>query len=318
MVSGPSRFQKMLRVQQMRAWDIEQDLDWTSLDVSKSLVPLATEIGSILALSPAELQTLSQLIGLMAVQTISQHETILGFVRNECWSRPLATRATSSDFNALGEQFFREEEKHSYAFAHYVTSFADRLKISKTSLQSILPRFEPNSWITSLFRLNCVYSARAVWWMVMITEEESLELYRHIAPHAQGVDPLFYRLNELHYEEENRHLSYAPMMLRLLQTGGSSLSQRLKSLDFLISEALYRIWILLQFRRVRRTSRLARQHPFFASIQDIITKFDSLSLKQKYAILQSALGRGSIFNPRRHPSIQAELRRSGDKQRWIS
>ena len=321
MNSSSTRYQKMLRAQQALAWDPEHDLSWNELDTSKLLVRVDQDIAATLNLTATEQVTLSQLLGLMAVQTISQHENVLNCVKAECWEQPLAKKSTASDFLQLGEQFFEEESKHGAAFARYVSLFAERMGISKVSLASILPKFESTSWITRLFLLNCRYSAGAVWWMVMITEEESLELYRRLAAFSQtaAIDPLFYRLNELHYEEEHRHLSYAPMMLRRLRESSSRGARLLSKFDFLVSEALYRVWLVEQFLRLRKVLRTKDSHPFLSGVKAIVKKFEDLSWKHKIAVLKATVfSSDSMFFPKRHRAIQNELRRSGDRARWIA
>ena len=113
MNSSSTRYQKMLRAQQALAWDPEHDLSWNELDTSKLLVRVDQDIAATLNLTATEQVTLSQLLGLMAVQTISQHENVLNCVKAECWEQPLAKKSTASDFLQLGEQFFEEELRSS-------------------------------------------------------------------------------------------------------------------------------------------------------------------------------------------------------------
>lgn len=320
MGASSSRYRKMLRAQQALAWDPEQDVRWHDLDLSKPLVDVDPKIASILELDADERLVLSQLAGLMAVQTISQHEKILNCVKAECWDQPLFKAKAPTEFLQLGEQFFDEEAKHGAAFAQYVSLFAKRRELSPRTLAAILPRFEVTSWITRLFLANCRYSARAVWWMVMITEEESLELYRRLAKFSTltAIEPLFLRLNELHYEEEHRHLSYAPMMLRRIRESLGRVSRFLASFDFLLSETLYRIWLVAQFLRIRKVLHVGDDHPFFSSVRVIVKKFQRLTWSDKIEVLKATvLSEDSMFYPKRHRAIQNELRRSGDRVRWI-
>lgn len=294
----------MRLVQEEKQWDLERDLPWASLDATRALLPDCRALADALTLTPAEELACSQLLGLMAVQAISEHEKILGVVRDLCWRRPLARIDAGDDVVKLGEQFFKEEAKHSLAFARYVETFAQGRGIDAASLHAVLPSYRARSWSTAAFVLNSLLGGRAIWWLVMITEEESLALFRDIRSRKAEVEPLFFALNQQHFEEEIRHSSYAPLMLRMLGTSRA---------DFLLAETLHRVWVLRQLLRLRRLGRSTETSGFYADLRSVLAKFQRLPWRHRLALVATKIPYVSqLMQPRRHKAIGIELQRTAE------
>ena len=304
-----TKYHKMLRLQEAKEWDLETDIRWDSHRVASPLLPECDEIGFKYDMTGREKLVFSQFLGLMAVQAISQHERILADMQESCWRRPLLKINSNRDYIDLGEQFFKEEAKHSRAFAKYVEVFSSHQNIDLESLKSVLPEYK-FSWLAKIFKLNSILGGRAIWWLVMITEEESLSLFRKIRDYKGSVDPLFYQLNELHFQEEIRHTSYAPLMLRELTNGRGRL---LMKFDYILASTLHKIWIGSQIRRLKRISKLDKANPFFNTLQDVYKKFRVLSLRKKVFALRNEIPfLSELFNPLRHRAIAIELQRNPD------
>lgn len=302
--SLPSKYHRMRLVQEEKQWDLERDLPWDAFETTRPLLPDCRALAEALALTPAEELACSQLLGLMAVQAISEHEKILGVVRELCWRRPLARLDAGEDVVKLGEQFFKEEAKHSLAFARYVETFARGRGIGVEELRAVLPSYRARSWSTGLFLLNSLCGGRAIWWLVMITEEESLALFRDIRSRKAEIEPLFYALNQHHFEEEIRHSSYAPLMLRMLGTS---------RLDFLLAEALHRVWVLRQLFRLRRLRRGSETSGFHAELRSVLAKFQRLPWRRRLALVATKIPYVSqLMQPRRHKAIGIELQRNAE------
>jgi hypothetical protein len=310
----------MRLMQEERQWDADRDLDWSTLDATRPLLPGCGALARELGLSSAEELALSQLLGLMAVQAISEHEKVLGAVREDCWRTSLGRLGltAASELVALGEQFFAEEAKHSQAFARYVSAFAASVGVEPDVLAKVLPRYDEAAWSTRLFRLNARLGGRAMWWLVMITEEESLALFRELrdssAAAPSQVDPLFYELNRQHFQEEVRHMSYAPLMVRVLGDGGGSPWTRLvRRCDYVLAEALHVAWLLAQMTKLRRLRRLVGDDaaPFLKTLLGAVEKLDALPLTRRLDLLLSRIPFASdATNPQRHRSLRVEVRRN--------
>ena len=301
-----SKLERMLATQKKQAWDMEQDINWENFNFDLPLLPIGQEIRTELNLTKRQYVVASQLLGLIATQAISEHEKALQIVKRSCWWNPVTNRKLPNDMLHLGEQFFREEAKHSETFARFIRLFANQKGISEQALKSILPQYK-DGLFCNMFRLNSKLGGRAVWWLVMLTEEESLDLHRKLRSVNDEVDPLFYQLHELHFQEEVRHISYAPMMLR--QLGGKWISR----FDYRFAEVVHFIWILNQLRRLKKLKKIRGQHPFFEILYEVYLKLDRLPWRKKTNLLFSKTPYLSpLFRPMRHKAMRVEIKRNID------
>jgi len=304
-----SKYRKMLRLQEAQEWDIEADIHWNNHHQTWQLIPNCQGFAKTYLLNDQEQVVFSQFLGLMAVKAISQHEKILASVQEDCWRKPLQKKNSNCDYRELGEQFFKEEAKHSKAFAKYIDVFAASRNMDINELNSILPEYK-NSWMASIFKWNSKLGGRAIWWLVMITEEESLALFRSIRSHKKAVDPLFYELNECHFQEEIRHSSYAPLMLRELTA--SKMAWPFK-FDFILANLLHKVWIGLQIWKLRKVTKLEQSHPFFGTLNRVYKKINRLSLRKKLSLLRNDIPvLSQVFDSSRHRAIAIELQRNPD------
>ena len=316
-----SKHRNMMLLQTAKSWDPEQDLDWSTLNPQRALLPLSQGLSSALDLSEAEQLALSQLAGLMAAQSISQHEKVLDVVRHDSWSLPAQKFKMDADLCALGEEFFRDEQKHAETFARYVTLFAANQKIPYADLSKILPVFRPQSWLTKLMTLNSILGGRAVWWLVMLTEEESLSIFRILKAHAEKTDPLYFNVHRLHYEEEVRHMSYAPHMLNFLKLAHakSQFAAFFQKFDFIQTYVLHMIWIISQVLRLRHLKKYQGENPFMQRLKSTYEKSRKIPLHKLLRLMYTELPwfRQLLF-PIRHQSIRSELNHSGSLNRALS
>lgn len=309
----PSKYRRMRLLQEEKQWDIDTDIPWASLDPTKPLLPRVPAFTAALGLTADEELAFSQVLGLMAVQAISEHEKVLGAVKERCWTKPLSGVGTPDDVAHLGEQFFREEAKHAEAFGRYVAGYAAALGVELADLKSILPTYDRDSLTTRLFALNSALGGRAMWWLVMITEEESLALFRRLRDAEGDVDPLFYELNRQHFDEEIRHMSYAPLMLRHLSSGAWPFQRYIMQFDYLTAEVLHVAWLLKQMTRLKRVHLLRAKHPAFARLSDVMRKFEALSWTHRLGMILGGIPYASeALNPRRHRAVGIEIKRNGE------
>lgn len=308
--SARSKYQRMLQLQRESAWDLETDLDWSGLAAGQALLPCPPSFGDMLGLDQHERLAVSQLLGLMAVQAIAEHERVMGAVQDLCWRLPVRKAGLSPDVIALGDQFFAEEAKHARAFGRYVETFASVHGIPRDALAAILPTYSHDSWFTRLFRANARFGGRAIWWLVLMTEEESIDLHRRIGSSGTPVEPLFRRLNELHFEEERRHSGYSPLMLRTLSAPSTLLGRVLARTDYAFAVVLHAAWVLCQMRRATRVAEHAHRHPFFAAVASVFTKLNRKPVLRRLTIVLNEVPYASeLLRPGRHPGIRAERSR---------
>jgi hypothetical protein len=298
---------KRLEIQKDRAWDIEKDLPWfLGCDVRCDLVPIDENFALLPGITARERLVLGQGIGILAAKAISEHERVLNLLKDKCWARTLGEGEASSDLFEMGEQFFTEEAKHSQAFARYVEKFAHAHHVSVDELNAYLPQYDENSFITSLYKLDAQLGGKALWWTVAATEEESIELYKSLHAKKDHIDPLFYTLNRLHFEEEVRHSSYAYDILKLKPR--SFFAGLLQRSDFLFSRVLQAAWLFKQLRRFRGISALGHHDPFFAELGAILDKMNSQPLFRQMVCLYKHTEHISLMlNPQKHKKIKKAL-----------
>jgi hypothetical protein len=270
MAEQAKKLEALLERQKNLEWDLDHDLPWESLNPSLPLLPLET-LAVPSSLTSDERLALSQFLGLMAIAAIAEHENILGVIREKCTPR------ISASLLPLAEQFFKEEAKHSDAFFRYVSSFAQRLNIPMESLKKILPRLAESSWITRAFLVNHFFGGRAIWHLVQATELESIDLYRYLKTSGGVIEPLYFDLNRLHYEEETRHISVPPLIL------AAAKKDRGEKFDRKFARALHLIWAFFQFFRLGHLRSLRTEHPFF---RDVHAAYQKMSFRQKLALFR--------------------------------
>ena len=273
---------RQLEVQSVNGWNIEKDLNWDQgIDLSKFLLPL--DEGSILFpnADKSQKRVISQLMGLIIASTISELEKIAYELKGPSWDRFLRKHPISPEFRKLGEHFYEDEQKHSKAFSRYIDKFALELGVEPNDLKQLLP--QSNQTIQGqIFKLNSMAGGMAIWWLIAAVEEESILFYKYIKEMKSDIDPLYYQLHKLHFEEEIRHKSYAFMMLKAHEEF-SSIPNKLfsKKLDFIIAEVMNMTWTFNQLFKVRNLKKFKNHHPFFKtldSLSDILGERNPLEI----------------------------------------
>ncbi len=263
-----TKYERILNEQRRHEWDAETDIPWTQLDVTRPLLPLdRLELGQALTCERERL-VVSQFLGLVLIQAIAQHEAILGVIRDRCVASIVRRHELGPGATALLEQFFEEEAKHSGAFARYVSEFASVQGFPEATLTSLLPKYSRDSWFTKLFLLNSRLGGNAVWHLVHLTELESIDLFRYLRatdPDAQ-VEPVYFALNRLHYEEEVRHISVPPLVLNF------SASRFWKNFNRRLAQTSHVLWSVVQLRRLGKLRHGASAHPFFTDLRSAYAK----------------------------------------------
>jgi hypothetical protein len=272
-------------------------LSWhQGVDLSCQLLPVDEAMVRSLELSDKEKLAASWALGLLAASAISAHEKIL-YDLKDVWLTNKAKRL----YQRQAETFFEEEAEHARAYSRFIDLAADKFNLTPQELRSFLPEYKTNSVLTWIYRLEKALGGSAVWWTVAITEEESIHLFRRIAK-LKDTDPLFYEINQLHFQEEVRHSSFSYKMLSLSGPWASRLS-------FLLSRGLQVYWLVQQLYRMRRVTQFADRHPMLASWSKIIQRISALSWKEKHQLIwRDTSYLVMMLNPRKHPRVQRQLK----------
>lgn len=281
----------MLQQQKENGWALDTDIPWNTLQISAPLLPLDLLFQKVPGLTAEERLAISQFLGLMAVKAIAEHEHLLGVIQSQCTTRVAEAVDASEGMRPLMERFFEEEKKHSAAFSQYITEFTQKAGIAPSDLETVLPKFSANSLFTKFALLNNALGGNAIWHLIQITEHESIDLYRFLKETSVEIDPLYFTLNRLHYEEEIRHISFPPLVIRLAKPKSQKFNQKFARL-------LHAVWMVTQFVRLRHISSLKNKHFFFNSLHSAQKK---VKLRQCFSFLLNTglvILRGQRFSVR--------------------
>jgi len=279
---------RKIQIQNAHAWDIEQDIPWDlGIDVNKDLLPAIGEGHIVPDCTENEALVFSQALGLITAAAIAEHEKILVEMKQNFYYDIIKRYDVCDDFKTLGEMFFQDESKHSQTFNRYIDLYAGQLNVTPDELRSILPIHQRKSIFSFLFKLNSLMGGMAFWWAVFTLEEHSMAIYKFIRPVQNKIDPLYFTIHKLHFEEEVRHASFAQSMINLYRREGSTFLEKiLKKMDFGIADAIEKLWIIAQYKRFAKVSKFKDRHPFFQTLTDIIEKINQLPLRQRIGLLK--------------------------------
>lgn len=296
------------QVQVQHQWDLEADLPWQDgIAAGMDLLPVEEDFG-LLKLNPSQQKCLSLALGIIAASAISEHERILCELKDSCWERLVSKKKYPFAMKHLGEQFFSEEKKHSQAFGKYLSLFASAHNVSLEELKACLPAYD-SRFLISLYKLDARLGGKALWWTVAATEEESIELFKLMANKEASTDPLFYKLNRLHFEEEVRHSSYAFEMLKS-DDKTSWPGRKYQQASFMLAKTLQTIWIFQQLHQFKKIKNLRQRHPFFEEISQLVEEIETISSGHKIKALFTKTSYISMMlNPQKHKRIQQEIKR---------
>lgn len=276
-IFNEKKIERLYRLQIEKEVDFEERIPWNlGVDISKPGLPLSQTLDFLNFSCPEEKLALSQLMGLIVASTISELETVANALKKPCFIDIFNKYPVNPEMMALGEQFFKEEQKHAAAFQRYIDIFAATVDIEPKMMKSFLPSAQNSHFIRGLYHLNAKAGGMALWWLVAAVEEESILIFRHLNAHKGICDPLYEEIHRCHFEEEVRHKSYACMMIELVnQISKKPNTLLLKRIDFLMAETLNISWTFKELLKTRKLKSLKTHHPFFFHISNVLEKMDA-------------------------------------------
>lgn len=293
-------------MQKVHGWDLEHDLVWDQgVDLSKFLLPIEKKSNFFPSASFDERRVISQILGLIVASSIAEMESIAVELKEPTWERLLKKYPVNPELYELGNHFYEDENKHSQAFKKYIDKFAEALNVDPSDLKSILPQSN-KTLLKQVFKLNSLAGGMAIWWLIAAFEEESILFFRYIKDHKENIDPLYYNLHRLHFEEEIRHKSYAFMMLKVheeFETTPHTLF--LKKLDFIVAEILNLTWTFNQLGNLKKLKQLQNHHPFFNTL---LSLSETLGQRNPLEILNGLFNEVPYISNTMHLSDQQHIK----------
>lgn len=271
---------RQIDLQKRHGWDLEKAFPWEKgIDLSKAFVPLDSQNIAFPGANQEQRLALSQFIGLMVNETISEMENSLPRLKHHAWERTLKSFPVNPEMEALGELFFEEEDKHAKSFTRYLDMMAHELNVERKDLARLLPKA-----FGSFFQKSVIWNAEigghAFWWVVAAVEEISIEVFKAIHKNRTEVDPLYYELHKRHAEEEIRHENYAFLMLDLVNQRPTSMrGYFLKKLDVVLSEIVAGPWVLTELTKFFNVKQFKGVHPFFDTLNSCIPLLEAMPKK---------------------------------------
>lgn len=287
--------EKSLKMQKQHAWDLEKDIPWqVGPDLTRPFVSLSKIERLFPGASAEQKLVISQYIGLVVAATISEMEKSLMRLKNVAWENILRKHPVNPEFIKLGENFFEEELKHSKAFEKYISLVGQSLGATSEELMNILPRLDDTK-IEKIFEKNAELGGHGLWWVVAAVEEESILIYKHLRRFKEEIDPLYFRVHQLHFQEEARHASYAFMMLDLFRRRGHTPIDLVhRKIDLICSEALQITWVFQQLIKIFKVKKLAHKNEWFATLNSALP----LLLKHRpWDLVQALFTETPYFTP---------------------
>ncbi len=289
------------RLQEAHEWDLFLDIPWDkSVDTSLDLLPVDSSMIETLNCSKEETKAASWVLGLIAASAIAEHEKVLINLKPLCWD----SLSQSPAMRELGEQFFKEEAKHSKAYSRYLDTAAKELNLLPEELRSVLPTFNSNSIIAQLHKLDFLLGGKSIWWCVAVTEEESIKFFRMIAKKEKDIDPLFFTINKLHYEEEIRHSSFSYMMLDQNKSFISNFS-------YSLYRSLQMIWLYKELKRLKKVKNFKDRHPILNNFSSLVERYETLPIMKKLQLFFNDISYTKMMlNPHKHVRIAHQIKKT--------
>ena len=280
-------------------WDLEESIDWSlGIDMSCPFVSLDEHAFLFPGASKEQRLAISQMMGIVIAASIFEMEECLIRIKSECFLKPFSRYPVSPEFLDLGEQFFAEEVKHSTAFKRYYDMFSVGVGVDPDDFLKILPRIH-NSKTESFLRFHSNQGGHAFWWIVAIVEQEFLSIYRNLKPNKDILDPLYFRLHHLHFEEEARHAPFPLFMLDFLnETETKPLHLLFKNFDLVCAQVLQSTWTLMSLQKLKSIKRFKGQDPFFDVLISTIPFLEKQNMfKTIYSLITKAPYTSTFLNP---------------------
>jgi hypothetical protein len=267
--------------QKKHAWCMDRDIHWEKgIAGDKYFVPLDEKNIAFPGASEEQKIVISQLLGLIINQTISEMESSLPKLKLLAWENKLKKYPINPEMIELGELFFQEEKKHAQSFHKFQEFFCHQNHIDPKDLNKLLPQAINSNFLNAII-WNAQNGGSAFWWLVAAVEEVSINIYKTINQKRSEIDPLFFELHKKHTEEEIRHENYAFLMLELDHLERRGLSERLiKKTDLLIAETVSVPWILTELTKIFRVKVLKNHSPFFQILESCLPLLEKTSATQ--------------------------------------
>ncbi|MBI5629513.1 MAG: diiron oxygenase [Elusimicrobia bacterium] len=302
---------KVLERQKRLSWDFEKGLPWErGIDLGRFFVPLDQDNLVFPEASHEQRLIISQYLGLVIAQTFSEMETALVQAKELVWERNLALYPVGPEFEAMGEQFFSEEEKHSRVFKRFLVAFAEQTGIEHKDLLTILPTVS-GTLLHRTLKLNSHYGGHALWWVLTLVEEVSILIYKQMQPFKKQLDPLYFDIHRRHFEEEIRHNPYSYWMLEHLYRRNKSWANVFwRKTDLPLAQALEVSWAFSSLSRIRNTYWLRKKHPFYASLYScmpLLRKLSPIEIIRRLFVAAPFVS--LLLNPNYHHDYQGLVER---------
>lgn len=267
---------RQVKLQKERAWDMDLDLDWSrGVDLTRGLLPVDLASLGLEGASAEEVLAVSQFLGLIVNNTISEMECVLDRLKDCAWADQLKAYSVNPEMWDLGELFFVEERKHSQIFQRYLSCFCEKVGVAPAEMRDLLPQAFGARFADAIMA-NAKAGGIAFWWVCAAVEEVSIKIWEQMYRHRTGLDPLFLEVHQRHLEEEARHANYAFLMLNLYHARQSQawIPDLARQTDLLLGEIYMSGWVLAQLARTRKVTGLRRRHPFFDALHGALQKIN--------------------------------------------
>lgn len=318
LLDDQTSLRQQLAFQRECAFDLEKDIPWASgIDNQSFFLPLDQDSIAFPGAGLRQQRVLSQWMGLVVNTTISEFELLAHRYREEAWQNVLDSYPINPEFRELGEQFYEEELKHAALFQRYTDVFCSSLGLDQSDLKVILPQAQ-GSILEKAMLANLRRGGQAYWWTVAATEEIALLVYRQIHRFRNQIDPLYYKIHKLHFEEESRHTNYAFNMLELIKRKPKNIKEHLwKKFDLLYYEVTSTPWVVGELARIRKVKKLANRHPFFEELAECLPLVEKIGYRDLFKrFFVSAPYVSYVLNHRFHKLTMHQAKSNGAWRFW--
>jgi hypothetical protein len=284
-VRDPERMRTLVARMRRNAWDLDRDLAWnTPLDVDRPLLPLAQIDRMFPGLEADERLALSQLFGLVVAQIFSDAEQFLNATRDRLWGAFERLFAGHPALLDLGTQFFDEERKHAEMFRRYISAWLVARGLDVERFFAEQPRFS-ESWQHRVILRNAARGGLAFWWIVLLAEEESPLIYRHLEDAPDDIEPLYLQIHRKHFEEEARHATFAYTAMAYLADGltGWRSAWRRRA-DVVLSQCMQLSFLAQAIAHRRRHLPDPGAHPWLATVVRAMEKVGRLPARHLFRV----------------------------------
>ena len=284
-VDDPDRMRAVVARMRRNAWDLDRDFAWDApIDVDKPLLPLAQIDRVFPGLDDDERLVLSQLFGLVVAQMFSDAEQFLNKTREQLWGEFERLFAGYPALLELGTQFFDEERKHAEMFRRYITAWLVARGLDVERFFAEQPRFS-ESWQHRVILRNAARGGLAFWWIVLLAEEESPLIYRHLEDAPDDIEPLYLQIHRKHFEEEARHATFAYTAMAYLADRLHGLEgARRRRTDVMLAQTMQISFMAEAIVRRQRNLPDPTIHPWIAVVVRAMTKVGRLPARHLFRV----------------------------------